>query len=117
MFRCNFYCMTIRAAGAFACAYLLALSAQARVTKFVAEQSSAAGAAMAIRGHFEGELDPKDKHNSLITDIQLAPRNVKGMVEYSATFSMVFSANSNGVLYYSVPNRGNGSPSSTDGNI
>src|SRR5271168_1452955 len=75
MFGCNFYYMTKRAAGAFACAYLLAVSAQARVTKFVVEKAVAAGAGRMLSGHFEGELDPKDKHNAIITDILLAPRN------------------------------------------
>jgi len=42
-------------------------------------------------------------------DLQFAPRNVRGMVEYSATFAMskpVDMAKSNGVLYYTVSNRG-----------
>ena len=104
-------------AGAFACAYFLAVPAHARVTKFVAEITQSTGANSLTKGHFEGELDPKDRHNAIITDIQLAPRNARGMVEYSATFSIALSANSNGVLYYSVPNRGNGAPSSADGNI
>ena len=34
-------------------------------------------------------LDPKDPHNAIITDIGLAPKNAKGMVEYSATFQLV----------------------------
>ena len=70
-----------------------------------------------ISGHFSGELDPKDPHNSVITDIQFAPSNARGMVEYEATFSMVMPAQSNGVLCYTVPNRGNGAASSTDGRI
>ena len=31
-----------------------------------------------------GEVDPSDRRNSLITDIDLAPRNSSGMVEYSS---------------------------------
>ena len=30
-----------------------------------------------------GEVDPSDRRNALITDINLAPRNANGMVEYS----------------------------------
>ena len=30
-----------------------------------------------------GELDPRDPHNRIIQDIALAPRNAKGMVQYS----------------------------------
>lgn len=110
--------MTQRAAGAFACACLFfATTAQARLTNFIPEQTSSTGAAQTIRGHFTGELDPKDPHNAIITDIQFAPRNARGMVEYTATFSMVIPSQSNGVLYYTVPNRGNGTPNSMDGRV
>src|SRR5262249_12506561 len=36
-----------------------------------------------LRGTARGELDPNDRRNRVITDIQLAPRNANGMVEYS----------------------------------
>ena len=36
-----------------------------------------------LRGTACGELDPADPRNSVITDLQLAPRNERGMVEYS----------------------------------
>jgi hypothetical protein len=47
-----------------------------------------AGQYETLSGHFYGELDPKDPHNGIITDIALAPRNARGIVEYSATFSI-----------------------------
>jgi len=62
------------------------------------------------------ELDPKDPHNTIITDLEFAPRNPRGKVEYVATFIVVKPIDltkSNGVLFYGVPNRGNrnlGSP-------
>lgn len=62
-----------------------------------------------IRGKFFGELDPKDPKNAIIQDITSAPRNAKGKVEYSATFSMskpVDMSKANGFLYYDVANRG-----------
>jgi len=108
---------SLRVTGALVCACLLTAPLQARLTKFVPEQTQAAGTITSMSGHFFGELDPKDPHNSVITDIQFAPRNARGMVEYSATFSMVKPAQSNGILWYSVPNRGNGTPSSPDGRI
>ena len=53
------------------------------------------GAAFGKAGQYEtlagrafGELDPKDPHNTIITDIQLAPRNRNGKVEYIAAFSL-----------------------------
>ena len=42
-----------------------------------------------LAGRAFGELDPSDPHNRLITDIQLAPRNASGKVEYVATFFLV----------------------------
>src|SRR5690348_2147689 len=99
----------------------------ARVTRVVVEHRESpafrgqafgkAGQYEIWSGHFFGELDPKDPHNSLITDIQFAPRNARGMVEYSATFTLakpIDMSKSNGVLYYSVPNRGRGAPAGSD---
>ncbi len=37
-----------------------------------------------LRGVAYGELDPSDPRNAVITDIELAPVNQRGMVEYSA---------------------------------
>ncbi|GAB3959270.1 alpha/beta hydrolase domain-containing protein [Spirosoma harenae] len=41
------------------------------------------GAYEKLRGKAYGELDPNSPENVLITDLNLAPRNAKGMVEYS----------------------------------
>src|SRR5574339_1165748 len=74
-----------------------------------------------ISGRFYGELDPRDPKNALITDIQLAPKNARGMVEYVGTFSMMKPADmsrASGVLVYSVVNRGNGRASaSAEGHV
>lgn len=62
-----------------------------------------------LSGHVFGELDPADPRNAIITDLQFAPRNVRGMVEYSATFTLlkpIDAAKASGVLIYDVPNRG-----------
>src|ERR1035438_6578447 len=71
----------------------------ARVTRVVIEQREPpaykgqafgkAGQYEILSGRFYGELDPRDPHNAIITDIQLAPRNARGMVEYSATFAIL----------------------------
>jgi hypothetical protein len=64
-----------------------------------------------VSGKAYGELDPADPKNAVITDIQLAPRNERGKVEYVATFSLVKPrdmAMASGVLVYTVVNRGNG---------
>src|SRR5215472_13821121 len=118
--------------GLAACVLLVcATGAHARVTRVVVEKRESpgfggqafgkAGPYEILSGRFYGELDPKDPHNSIINDIQFAPRNARGMVEYSATFSLakpIDLSKSNGVLYYNVPNRGRGAPvGSDDGRI
>jgi hypothetical protein len=118
--------------GVAATAFLIcSASIQARVTRIVVERRDSpafggqvygkAGAYEVLSGHFFGEIDPKDPRNSIIMDIQFAPRNARGMVEYSATFALskpIDMSKSNGVLYYTVPNRGRGAPvGSDDGRI
>jgi hypothetical protein len=64
-----------------------------------------------IRGKIHGEIDPKDRHNAIIQDIALAPRNARGRVEYVATFALAKPLDlTKGarVLLYQVVNRGNG---------
>src|SRR5688572_13568576 len=54
------------------------------------------------------EFDPADPANRLITDIDLAPRNSRGMVEYSADLYVLKprdSSVSNGTVLFEVPNR------------
>ena len=97
----------------------LSLTAQARVTRVVVEETKSpayngrafgnAGQYETLSGHVFGELDPKDPHNAIIADIALAPRNDHGMVDYAATFTLikpVDMAKASGVMIYQVPNRG-----------
>lgn len=74
-----------------------------------------------ISGKVHGELDPTDPKNAVITDIELAPRNARGMVEYVATFTMVKPADmskASGVLLYTVVNRGGGNAAAhADGHV
>src|SRR2546425_4515650 len=87
-------------------------SADARVTKIVIDRAATPLAGDAtyetITGRAFGELDPMDSHNSIITDITLAPTNANGMVEYIATFFIVKPVDmskSSGLLWHDVPNR------------
>src|SRR5262245_46478415 len=110
---------------------MLTESSEARVTRIVVERGEApafkgqafgkAGVYEVLHGRFYGELDPKDPHNTIITDIQFAPRNARGRVEYSATFSIakpVDMSKASGVLFYTVPNRGNGAATpSVEGHV
>jgi hypothetical protein len=103
-------------------------SVDARVTKIVVEKKETvdktfgkAGQYEILSGHFTGELDPKDPHNTIINDIQLAVRNSRGLVEYTGTFAIakpVDMSKASGVLLYSVPNRGNGAATpNADGHV
>lgn len=54
-------------------------------------------------------IDPQNEHNTQIVDLNLAPRNAKGRVEFSADFEMLVPADlakANGALFYEVNNRG-----------
>ena len=64
-----------------------------------------------ITGYAHGELDPADPKNAVITDLDLAPRNARGKVEYVTKFTLVRPTDmtrSSGVLLYTVVNRGGG---------
>jgi hypothetical protein len=95
-------------------------TAWARITRIVIDERQSPaydGKSFGNVGQYErlvgrafGEIDPKHKGNTIITDLQLAPRNARGMVEYVATFSLLKPINmtkASGLLIYSVPNRGN----------
>src|SRR5579863_8173699 len=88
-----------------------AIPGQARITRLVVEHTEPAGhdGYQKLTGHAYGELDPKLPLNAIITDLEFAPRNARGMVEYSATFTILKPADpakASGVLLYFVPNRG-----------
>ena len=62
-----------------------------------------------IAGKAFGELDPKDPKNAVIVDLQLAPRNAAGKVEYSFDFYIlnpIDLAKGNHKVLYEPPNRG-----------
>lgn len=62
-----------------------------------------------IIGRASGEVDPNDPLNAVITDVQLAPRNSRGMVEYSMDVVItkpVDLSKGNGTILHDVPNRG-----------
>ncbi len=62
-----------------------------------------------LTGRAFGELDPNDPHNTIITDIGLAPKNANGKVEYVASFvlrKLKDMSLASGVMWHDVPNRG-----------
>ncbi|HEX2225668.1 MAG TPA: alpha/beta hydrolase domain-containing protein [Candidatus Binatia bacterium] len=79
-------------------------------------QPFAGGHEFAITGAYEklvgrlyGEVDPKHKRNKIIVNLDKAPRNRRGRVEYSTSFCILKPtdmARGNGKLFYDAPNRG-----------
>ena len=98
---------------------VLASPASARITRLEITRIEPAfgGAEFGTAGRFErvigrahGELDPRAAGNAGITDIGLAPRNAKGMVEYTTDIDILRPADpkkSNNVLLFNILNRGN----------
>ena len=85
----------------------------ARVVRIVVDKTEAGtgtpGNIQTITGRAFGELDPKAPGNAIITDIDHAPLNAGGMVEYVAKFTLTKPADmtrASGVLWYDLVNRG-----------
>ena len=86
------------------------ITISSRAPVFNGQSFGAVGPYEDIRGVAFGEIDPRDPRNAVITDIELAPRNARGMVEYRTTFTLrkpVDMTRSAGVLLYNIVNRGN----------
>src|SRR5262245_31257581 len=93
--------------------------ADAKVKKIVVEKKVSPafdGATFGPAGQYEtlagrafGELDPKDPRNALITDINLAPKNAAGKIEYIASFYLVKpidGSKGSHLMWQDAPNRG-----------
>lgn len=94
-------------------------SAEARITRieitsvesptFEGRSFGAVGTYDKLRGRAHGELDPADPRNAVITDLQLAPRNARGKVEYAMDVYLLRptdAAKGNRKLFMEVNNRG-----------
>ena len=93
--------------------------ADARVTRFVVEQQRlfADGTSFGKVGQYERldgtaymEVSPRNPHNGVILNLDKAPRNERGMVEFSAPFFILKPVDmdrGNDKIYYVVNNRGN----------
>lgn len=102
-------------------ASLLALAAggaEARITEIRADgvEPFAEGASFGtmggyvrVKGVAKGELDPNAPENAVIVNIDKAPRNARGMIEYETDFFILRPADptkGNSKLLYEVNNRG-----------
>ncbi|HXU66456.1 MAG TPA: alpha/beta hydrolase domain-containing protein, partial [Casimicrobiaceae bacterium] len=106
---------SMHVAAAVTAALGLAATAEARVTRIIVDTTTSSAASndgvayKTLTGRAFGELDPKDPHNTLITDIGTAPTNANGNVEYIATFTITMPTDpskASGVVWHDVPNRG-----------
>jgi hypothetical protein len=103
------------------CALLLTTlqMAQARITKitiariesptFEGRSFGKVGQYEKLVGRIAGEIDPGDPHNSIITDVEFAPRNANGKVEYETDIMIlrpVDRSAGNHKLWYELTNRG-----------
>ncbi len=76
-----------------------------RSSPFGATTFGSAGAYEQLDGVVTGEIDPHHPLNRIVQDIERAPRNVRGNVEYAMTFSILKPADlarSNHTLVYDV---------------
>jgi hypothetical protein len=103
-----------------ACAIMMAVagSAEARITEIVVDRTEpfadnaalgTAGAYVRIIGKAKGELDPRDKHNAGIVNLDKAPKNARGLVEYDTDIFILRPADAakgNGKILFEVNNRG-----------
>ena len=103
----------------------LSFASQARIVKIEVTKTElyndgkifgAAGQYEKVYGLAYGEVNPADSLNSIIQDIGLAPKNERSMVEYVSEFILLQPkemSRSNGLLFLSLPNRGNVFPADT----
>ena len=112
--------VTVQALATIAALVALAPAAsQARIVRLEITQTAPAfggrgfgeiGGYERVIGKAFGEVDPKSPSNSMIQDLALAPKNARGMVEYSTDIDILRPADrtkSNGVLFFNILNRGN----------
>ena len=72
-------------------------------------QFGAAGGYVRIKGIARGALDPTAPQNRVLVDLDKAPTNAQGLVEYATDFDILRPkepARGSGILVYDVPNRG-----------
>ena len=116
------YGQMFRISKVIACALFLGMACRpvlAEVTRVQIEQRQTlaggmrfgqVGAYESISGRLFFEVDPDDPINQRIVDLQFAPRNANGRVEFWADFFLMQPVDpnkGNGCLLYDVHNRGN----------
>src|SRR5262245_30986810 len=102
---------------AFACCEAAAVRAELRELVIYRREPFAGGKAFGDTGPYDKltgvarvAVDPKDPHNAVIVDLDLAPRNAQGKVEFESDVCILMPhdpSKGNGAILYDVNNRGN----------
>jgi hypothetical protein len=98
--------------------FLVALPVRAEVVRVevtsradvLAGKSFSSGPSEKLSGKIYFAVDPRNSSNQIITDIDRAPKNASGKVEFSSDFYMIRPkdlSRGNGAVLYEVSNRGN----------
>ncbi|HZS05150.1 MAG TPA: alpha/beta hydrolase domain-containing protein [Blastocatellia bacterium] len=97
---------------------LATINAQARVTRveIISRADLLGGKGFGLAGAYEKivgkvyfAVDPNNPHNKIIVDLDKAPRNEQGMVEFSADLYILKPkdlSRGNGAVLFEIPNRG-----------
>jgi hypothetical protein len=111
--------LSIATATTFVALAAVGQPSEARVVKFVVQQQSSylggadwgnVGPYVLLQGTAYLEVDPRDPRDALIVDLANAPRNARGMVDFSTPFLIlkpVDMQSGNHKIFYAVNNRGN----------
>ena len=92
-----------------AAAELVRIDVRSRADLVGGKPFGAAGPYEKLSGMMYFEVDPSNDANKIITDIDKAPRNARGRVEFSADFFLIKPKQverGNGTVLYEVSNRG-----------
>ena len=112
LFRASFISLLFVALAGFgdpAAARITKIQINSRAIAFGGASFGSVGQYETLRGVAWAEVDPDDPLNEVITDIKLAPRNARGMVEFNFDFWInkpLDMTKANGTLLHDVPNRG-----------
>src|SRR5262245_1787437 len=91
-------------------AEVVRIEVQSRTDVLAGKSFGNAGAYEKLAGKIYFVADPRNSANRIIADIDKAPKNARGKVEFSSDFYMIKPkdlSRGNGTLLYEVSNRGN----------
>ncbi len=91
-------------------AEVVRIDVQNRVDVLAGKAFGSTGPYERLTGKIYFAVDPRNSANQIIADIDKAPRNTAGKIEFSSDFFMLKPkdvAHGNGALLYEVSNRGN----------